>query len=689
MAPQVRAADAVKAAAAAVFFAVMAALYTWPLPLHLAHAVPHDSGDPLLVTWLLWWSTHVTPLTDRWWNAPAFYPSHGVFAFSETLLGLAPIAAPLLRLGAPPLAAYNTAFIASFFLSGLAAYFLGFVLTRQHGAALVSGVAFAFSPYRVAHLNHLQLLAAFWMPIAVAALHLYSAAGRARWAVVFAAAWLLQALTSGYYFFLFSLLVAGWLACFARRWPARRLAVAGVCWLVAALLMLPLLAGYRRIQDAYGFRRVPSEIAYYSADIAGIVSAAPESRLWHRLHAAGNPESQLFPGATILLLLAIGLDGIFVRDDRTGKAAAGSPRRLFAFYAISAVALWLLSLGPSPAFKGQPIGIAGPYRALMMLPGFNGIRVPARLWMIATLCLAAASAIVVSRLKSSRVRAFAVAVSVAGLLADGWPLPLALGADPGMQVTHSDAVARLGLPLDGNETETMYGSIAQARPVFNGYSGYTAPQYHALADLLDRGDIRIFQHLASGTPIEVVVRHRLDEEGRWRRLVASVPGARVTDVTPEWTAFRIPAGESLRSPAIGTPLPIARVEASSNEKDIGAVLDGNLDSRWHTDHQAGHETIVIDLGKIERPSTIVMSLGVYASQYPLTLQVSTSTDRAAWSVAWSGDTALEAYDAAVRAPREIPITISFAPRDARYLRLTQVGNDPRRGWSIVELEVAR
>jgi hypothetical protein len=675
-------AGALKACAAAAFLAFVTAAFTWPLPIRLAHAIPHDAGDPLLVTWMLWWSTHVVPLTDRWWNAPAFYPSTGVFAFSETLLGLAPITAPLLWLGQPPLVAYNAAFLASFILSGIAAYLLGFVLTRHHGAALVCGVAFAFNPYRLAHLNHLQLLAAFWMPLSVAALHLYAQGGRARWAIVFAITWLLQALTSGYYFFLFSLLIALWLLWFARQWPAKRLATVGICWFTAAVLMLPLLIGYRRIQDAYGFRRVPSEIAYYSADIAGVASAAPESRVWHRLHAVDKPESQLFPGLTVLVLVGA---GFFYKR----YAASRESRRLLTFYAGAAAIMWILALGPYPAFESRRLGIAGPYRVLMLLPGFDGIRVPARMWMNAVLCLSAASAIVISQIKSSRVRATVAAASLAGLLLDGWPSTIALASDPGMQITHSTAVARLGLPLAGNETETMYGAIAQQRPVFNGYSGYTAPQHHALADLLNRGDARVFEHLAAGGPIEIIVRNRLDPDGRWRRLAASAPGVGVGDVTPDWIVFEVPAAPAVPVPHVGERLPIARIEASVDGRDIGAVVDGDLASRWHTDGQSGHETIVVDLGRVEQPRALVLSQGVYAAQYPRALDVSISTNRTEWRTVWAGDTALAVYDAAVRAPRRVPLTIPLPGSDARYLRLTQTGADPDRGWSIVELEVAR
>jgi len=83
---------------------------------------------------------------DAWWNAPAFYPSAGVFAFSENLLSLAPIATPINWLTGSPLLAYNVTFLLSYLLCGLGAYFLAFVLTRSHTASFVSAVAFAFAP---------------------------------------------------------------------------------------------------------------------------------------------------------------------------------------------------------------------------------------------------------------------------------------------------------------------------------------------------------------------------------------------------------------------------------------------------------------------------------------------------------------------------------------------------------------
>ena len=678
---------------AAAALTALTGAYTWPLMAHVGSVVPHDRGDPLLVTWILWWSTHAVPLTAAWWNAPAFYPSPGAIAFSENLLGLAPITAPVIWLTQSPLTGYNAAFLLSYPLSGLGAYTLAFVLTRRHDASFVAAAAFAFAPYRLSHTQHLQLLSSYWMPVAIAALHRYVATPRWRWAALFAASWLLQALACGYYLFFLTIFVLLWLAWFAPRHLARRDAGRlAAAWCAAGLALTPVLLGYRAIHASYGFKRSPAEILTYSADIAGLWSASPDSFLWRRLHAGVGPESELFPGLVVLVLFVTGMV-MAVRSFRLNAEATGwygwVTGSTLRFYGLTAILMWTLSLGPSPTLHGQPLGIPGPYGVLMNLPGFNGMRVPGRLWMVSALCLAVVAALVVARIESRRARRLVATVATLGLLLDGWPRAFPVVAAPGMRVTSTSAHARLGLPLRGNETETMYGAIPQARPVFNGYSGYEAPQHFAMRDLLEHYDPRILDRLAAVEPIEVIVESARDVDGAWRGYVERHPGAGRADMTAEWTSYEIPpTGASAPAAIAGAPLHVTSITASANAHDIGAVLDGDLGTRWYSERpQAGGETIVADLGSAQHVTAVVLCLGAYPAQYPRTLTVEASADGVEWSPVFTGGTALETYDAAVRSPREVPVTLPVHRDRVRFLRLRQTGSDPHYGWTIVELRI--
>ncbi len=263
--------------------------------------------------------------------------------------------------------------------------------------------------------------------------------------MLFAAAWFMQALACGYYLFYLSVLIGLWLLWFPagrERWRAlSRVVLAGA---VAAVLLAPVLYGYWTYQRAYGMRRWPDEIISFSADVASVLKASDNLRLWGWLDVVDHPESALFPGITPILLIIVGLaigwsraakesdraaaDRARARDrrpvlrgrrrvavvlrsvedrDRGAAPAVGGRRRTsrcrsrccsspspacctrrcgprgasrsaLTFYALAAVVMWLFSLGPAPTLMDRPIIYKAPYAWLMMLPGVDGVRVPAQ-----------------------------------------------------------------------------------------------------------------------------------------------------------------------------------------------------------------------------------------------------------------------------------------------------------------------
>ena len=302
-----------------LFYCLITLALTYPLVWQLGSAFPHDPGDPALNTWILWWNAQTVPLTSSWWNAPAFHPIEGVLSFSETLLGLTPLTTPLQWLGISPLVAYNIIFLLTFPLCGTAAYLLALEITRRRDAAFIAGVLFVFAPYRMSHLPHVQVLAAFGMPVALLGLHRYLRDARARWLIVFAAAWLWQGLANGYYLLFFSVLVGMWMFWFVppTTEPSRFRAVLAAS-AVAALPLLPILWQYRKIHDELGFVRDFGTIRHYGADVLALLSTEPKLWLWGWLQAYRGAEGQLFPGLTIVLLVV----GSIIIDWRRRPTAA-------------------------------------------------------------------------------------------------------------------------------------------------------------------------------------------------------------------------------------------------------------------------------------------------------------------------------------------------------------------------------
>jgi hypothetical protein len=742
-----------------VYIALTIAL-TWPLPRHPASLVPNDVGDPLLNTYLLSWNASAIPLTERWWNLPQFYPIPGVMAYSEHLLGLSLIATPIIVVTGNPLLAYNVAFLLAWPLCGMAAYFLVYVMTRRHDAAFVSGLAFAFAPYRMSQLAHVQVLSAYWMPVALGALHLYFRERRTRWAVLFAAAWLLQALACGYYLIYLSVLAGLWILWFAigrERWSdLLRVAVA---WGAAALLLAPFLLGYWKWQHAYGLRRGPDEIRSFSADVLSLLKAPDNLRLWGWLNVVDHPESSLFPTLTLTVLVLAGVVLAWAaaasqRPERVRAArrlmgvaavfcfiaatplmigpwkielagmkllSVGTPhkplsvailllvmagalhpsvraawrvRSALAFYVLAGAMMWLLSLGPAPTFMDRPFLYKAPYSWLMMLPGVEGVRVPARFWMLAVLCFAVAAGLAVRHITARwpRLRTALPAVACAGLLIEAWPQPLRTYPAPELRPSQTRAVTRLELPINPHHDPiALYRATAHGRPLFNGYSGYFAPQYFALQYLLAEYDPAILTRLSAYGALEVVVDHEMDGAGAWRRYVGGHPQATEAYTSDTYTSYRIERGPRVEPlPQIaGERLPIGSAYARDNAAMTGDISDGDIMTRWHAGRaQQPGDSLTIDLGASRQVNGAEMLIGGFVADFPRAMRIEISLDGQEWKEAWSGGTALMAFSAAVEKPLEMRLPFPFEPsRAARYVRFTQTGDEETYYWSIAELRI--
>lgn len=272
---------------------------------HIAGRVP---GDPILNASVLWWNATVLPFSPAWWNPPYYHLTQGIAAFTENLVGISVTASPILWLTGNPLTAYNLSLFLSWPLCAFSVYLLVFFLTRRTDAAFLSGLAFGFNPYRVAEYGHLQMMAFYWMPLALLGLHGYLARRRAGWLWLFAVAWVLQALANGYMLIMGHVLLGLWVLFFCSKresWSAASRVL--LAWAGASLALAPILPRYRAIHEIYGLKRNLMVLEGFSHPFTGFGEVASESWLWGRLLPAGN--DNLFPGVTALLMVALAATG--------------------------------------------------------------------------------------------------------------------------------------------------------------------------------------------------------------------------------------------------------------------------------------------------------------------------------------------------------------------------------------------
>jgi hypothetical protein len=206
------------------------------------------------------------------------------------------------------------------------------------------------------------------------------------------------------------------------------------------------------------------------------------------------------------------------------------------FLAALLAAMWL-SLGPSPHALGRPVNLFGPYQLLYdLVPGFDGLRVPARFGMIVVVMLSVLGgygAAVVARRRGGMVVLSALA---ALFLTESVTLPFTVnGVSPLADLATPEArvyrpsrapavyhavprdmpvvLAELPLGQQDYDLRAMFYSMVHHARLLNGYSGFFPPHYGRLA--LALSDVPRHPDPAWTALKEFGATHVLIHEGVW------------------------------------------------------------------------------------------------------------------------------------------------------------------------------
>jgi hypothetical protein len=478
------------------------------------------------------------------------------------------------------------------------------------------------------------------------------------------------------------------------------------------LVLIAVGIAFRRRHRADGSRRRSAPGSGLQVSSVPDISEDPNTRRQTRLRAAVLVVCGVSAGAVLFTLLngpwQVAPFGIVVRMARidrglflavvSGIALVALSRRAkdalgrrspFLFYAVTTIAMAAFSCGPVLRVGTAIVFDPAPYRLLMALPGFTGLRVPTRFWMLGVLCLAVAAGLAFARVRPIRHRARRVmfVAVVLGLMIDGWLVRFPMAAAPELWpgVERRDrAEPILELPLGPEwDAAATYRSIWHRRRVVNGVSGYDPPHYDPLQAGLNAHDPAVLLALATLGAFDVVVDGRADADGSWGRYVSSVAGEGRTASDGARTAYRVGARlpQDVRT---GSVLPIAGVTTFLH--DPGAIADGRIESEWGDGPQRPDQWVTVDLGVAHRVGGVTHALGEYARDFPRLLAIETSVDGAAWTEVWRGGTVGQAVLAAIHEPRHAHMRFAFPAVPARFVRLRQLAHH-RNLWRIAELRV--
>src|SRR5436309_2469542 len=151
----------------AVFAVITAAavVATWPLARYASSRVPWNLIDSLEHVWIFGWTAHaLTHQPLRLFDANIFHPEHMTLAFTENMLGIGIVVAPVCWLTGNPILATNLAALLLYAVGGYGVYLLVREIGGLRAPALLAGVAYTVTPYRVLNVVHLHVIASHLTP---------------------------------------------------------------------------------------------------------------------------------------------------------------------------------------------------------------------------------------------------------------------------------------------------------------------------------------------------------------------------------------------------------------------------------------------------------------------------------------------------------------------------------------------
>jgi hypothetical protein len=563
-----------RALLALLFVALLAVMWrpSW-------HSVTHklaDIGDPVLYGWTWNFASHQVvsdPLHLFDGNIFAHHPL--TVAYTDNMLLLLPPFAVLRALGAGWALQLNAISLGLMLFSLAATYSLARRLCGRVDAAVFAAIAYTFGSYTFAHAGHLQLLLLGQFPFAFLFAFRWLERRRpldAVWFGLINASFFLGALYYAAIWMVCAAIVVGGYLIAKRFRPGPRFWSGIGIVALASLTAVPFVLPYLQLDQS---RPLVKEWGLQPRDLAIV---APGSFLYRGLDSWSNEsvargEHSFFPGFSTQLLAVVGGVGLGVttvtrRRKRTDAEAPEEEsadvglldrdrRRELWLLCSAGVASFVLALGPE--VRGQRMPFAWFHDHV---PGFQGIRVAARLAMPGLLAISVLAAVgiawAVSRVRSRPI-AVAVAVALCGFLLlelaaplDHFVLPddrATLAVYRALEKKRSGTVAELPLidptkPYAWAHVEAprmLYGTLDLNTRV-NGYSGSWPDDYPGRVATLNTFPAAPALKLAQRLGVRYVILHtgrysgvRQYTPAQAEAIVATLPpGAKATRHGNAW-----------------------------------------------------------------------------------------------------------------------------------------------------------
>lgn len=709
---------------AAGFYAVLTCVLTFPQVLYIHDGLPTDADgvyfeDPFLNSWILGWGARAA-VTDpiHIFDANAFWPRRNSLAYSDHMLGHLPLTIPLFWLTRNAILVHNTILLLTFATSGLTAFLLVRSITGAAGPALLAGTVYAFCPFRFEEYGHVQVLSVHWIPLALWCLHRFharmAADGSFPWRpyVGLIAFGTLQSLCSTYFSIYFPVFVG----CFAvtsafwgRKGRLRRAAWTLLAPLIWTTLTLPTVMPYVKLKQTMGFTRDLHQNVRYSAVLSSFFATPRSNRLYGALSDRfRGPEATGFPGAAVCLLSLVAV--VWLVRSRAWGSQCDRRGRLGWIYLLCGIAMASLALGPRIRFLGEEV-CWGPYLLLYkFVPGFAGLRAPARFLMLVMLCLSVLTGLGAWRLCSSlseRWRRGVIAGLIAILMAEYAAVPIPLRAFPVWdrvpelyrwlaKQTPQKRIVEVPLDLSLRDMQRMYYSTYHWHRIVNGKSGISPPESTVgfLSYVVPSPSL---VDLMSEMKIDYVV---TDDSlmPDLSNLYLRSPAFRLEKIFGQRKVFRFLDEVVRGSPPPFTVEQLDRVPTDEwrpmtnvHAENADLTRDGDPSTSWTTatDQKAG-TVFALAFARLTRVRLVRIGFGRHAQETPRYLIARVTEDGRKWQKVFGRpqwpDAFARIYRSALHSPRNPVLDLYVTDGTWRGLELRLV-RSACASWAMAEIEV--
>lgn len=363
-------------------------------------------------------------------------------------------------------------------------------------------------------------------------------------------------------------------------------------------------------------------------------------------------------------------------------------------------------------------GNRGPYYFLYKyVPGFDGLRYSQRIQIFVMFSLAVLAAFgakrVAAGLKGWK-KPFLASLLPLLILAEYFSAPLRLRKFPvkdeipevyrwlGSQKKQDFALLELPLPGPFSpgfrlEPPRVYYSSYHWKNLINGFSGYSSPLYHELKMRWQRLPLRtniddlkvlnlryLLLHADKYDKTKLAKKmlelHQLEQDLRLAERFGDTYVFEFTSWSPE-----LAAGHGLRKPVFFS-LRGSKVRTDINQNQAEQAVDGSLETQWQSGplHQAHY--FEVDLVFVATIKGVSLRHGPDEGGFPRSCSVEVSVDGIEWREVARREN-IQLPLTAYLEPKALPLDILFPSVEARFIRITNPGEDPNRRWSIGELGI--